>query len=182
MSCLDFVYFTTTARDGVHTVLSHVEFNWLLVTEKIPPRSWATCEYCPDVIWTSYLWNPFGKAFDIGQIYCGKFLDIFLYPPIQVSLSRCYALWVVVAIEVLSKTLIWYVYALFNLTTYYIGIWTIVISVFFHSARKGIEDILKIFLKFCELSRPRLLAAHWQFFAIDINDYKRNSVEVEIVT
>ena len=29
-TCLTFVYFTTTARDGVNTVLDHVEFCWWL--------------------------------------------------------------------------------------------------------------------------------------------------------
>ena len=40
----------------------------------------------------------------IEQSYCGEFSGIVLYPPIQVSWSRCYALWVVVATEVLSQT------------------------------------------------------------------------------
>ena len=59
-TCLTFVYFTTTAKDGVSTVLGHVEFRCWLDPEEIPPDSWTTCEYCRDVIWTTYLLDPFG--------------------------------------------------------------------------------------------------------------------------
>ena len=52
--------FTTTARDGVNTVIDIVEFRWWLDPEEIPPESWITCEYCPDVISTAYLLDPFG--------------------------------------------------------------------------------------------------------------------------
>ena len=43
-----------------YTVLDHIEFCWWLDTEKIPPESWATCEYCPDVVWTTYTLDPVG--------------------------------------------------------------------------------------------------------------------------
>ena len=59
MACLAFVYFTITVRDGVHTVHGHVKFCYELDPEEIPPESWATCEYCPDVIWTTYLLESF---------------------------------------------------------------------------------------------------------------------------
>ena len=61
-ACLAFVYFTTTTRDGGLTVLGHVEFCWWLDPEEIPPESWAACKYCPDVIWTTYLLDPFGET------------------------------------------------------------------------------------------------------------------------
>ena len=71
----------TTERDGVNTVLGLVEFCWWLDPEEIPPESWTTCEYCPDVIWTTYLLDPFSQSFDIGHTYRGEFLGIILHPP-----------------------------------------------------------------------------------------------------
>ena len=38
-TCFSFVYFTTTARDGVNTVLDIVEFCWWLDPEEISPKS-----------------------------------------------------------------------------------------------------------------------------------------------
>ena len=92
MACLTFVHFSTTTRNGVHQVLGHVEFSWWLDTEEISLESLAISEYCPDVIWTTYLLDPFGLAFDIGQTYCGEFSGIVPYPSIQVFWSQCYAL------------------------------------------------------------------------------------------
>ena len=63
-------------------------------------QSQVTCEYCPDIIWTTYLLDYFGSAFDIGQTYYDEFLGIILYHPIQISGTQCYVLWEVVAMEV----------------------------------------------------------------------------------
>ena len=65
-------------------------------------KSHATPEYHPDFIWTSYLLNLFGLDFDIGQTDCSEFFSILFD---QISLGWCYALWVIVAVEVISSTL-----------------------------------------------------------------------------
>ena len=43
-----------------HIVLDHVEFRSWLDPEEISLESWTTCEYCPDIIWTTYPLDPFG--------------------------------------------------------------------------------------------------------------------------
>ena len=54
------LYVTTTARYGVNTVIDIVEFCYWLYPEEISLESWITYEYCPGVIWTAYLLDPFG--------------------------------------------------------------------------------------------------------------------------
>ena len=64
-----FLYFTTTARDAI---LGHVVFGWGFDSEETFSKSCATPEYCPDIIWTTYLLNFFVLAFDIEQADCGE--------------------------------------------------------------------------------------------------------------
>ena len=97
VACLAFVYFITTAWDRVHAILGHVVFYWGLDPEVIFSESHAIPEYC-----TTYLLNPFGKIFDIGQTICGEFWGTVLCCSIQISWSQCYAVWVIVAMEVVS--------------------------------------------------------------------------------
>ena len=51
-ACLAILYFITTTRDGVHTVLGHVKFCWWFDMEEIPPElehlwilSWCHMDY-----------------------------------------------------------------------------------------------------------------------------------------
>ena len=74
-----FVYLTTAAWDGINAVLGHVVFCWGFDSEVIFSISSATPDYCPDIIWTTYLLELFGSAFDIRQTDCSEFWGMVLW-------------------------------------------------------------------------------------------------------
>ena len=99
MACLAIVYFTTAARDGVHIVLGRVEFCWGLDTGE---RYLWRVKPLVNIILMSYGLHIFWILSARPLTYCGEFSVIVLYPSILVSWSQCYALWVVVVMEVVS--------------------------------------------------------------------------------